>query len=94
MHLALPTKACEYAALGIPIVCTQLHTVAITFKENSISFVNSEEPEEFADKIVALCLNPELRKERIMEAYSSISKISWRVIGKRYTDLVDRLSLN
>jgi glycosyltransferase involved in cell wall biosynthesis len=94
MHLALPTKACEYAALGIPIVCTQLHTVAITFKENSISFVNSEEPEEFADKIIELCLNPELRKERIMEAYSSISKISWRVIGQRYTDLVDRLSLN
>ncbi len=93
MHLALPTKACEYAAVGIPIVSTYLNTVALSFSRDSISYVNSGKPEEFADKIVELCLYPELRKLRINEAYSSISKISWEIMGTRYTNLIDNLIL-
>ena len=92
MHLALPTKACEFAAIGIPIVSTYLHTMALTFGSDSISFVNSENPEEFADRIIELCLNPELRKLRVDEAYQDVSKISWEVMGKQYTDLINHLT--
>ena len=92
MHLALPTKACEFAAIGIPIVSTYLHTMALTFGSDSISFVNSENPEEFAARIIELCLNPELRKLRIDEAYQDVSEISWEVMGKRYTELINRLT--
>jgi len=92
MHLALPTKACEFAAIGIPIVSTYLHTMALTFGSDSISFVNSENPEEFADRIIELCLNPELRKLRVDEAYQDVSEISWEVMGKRYTELINRLT--
>jgi len=92
MHLALPTKACEFAAIGIPIVSTYLHTMALTFGSDSISFVNSENPEEFAARIIELCLNPELRKLRVDEAYQDVSEISWEVMGKRYTELINRLT--
>ena len=92
MHLALPTKACEFAAIGIPIVSTYLHTMTLTFGSDSISFVNSENPEEFATRIIELCLNPELRKLRVDEAYQDVSEISWEVMGKRYTELINRLT--
>ena len=92
MHLALPTKACEFAAIGIPIVSTYLHTMALTFGSDSISFVNSENPEEFAARSTELCLNPELRKLRVDEAYQDVSEISWEVMGKRYTELINRLT--
>lgn len=92
MHLALPTKACEFAAIGIPIVSTYLHTMALTFGSDSISFVNSENPEEFAARIIELCLNPGLRKLRVDEAYQDVSEISWEVMGKRYTELINRLT--
>jgi glycosyltransferase involved in cell wall biosynthesis len=94
MHLALPTKACEFAAVGVPIVSTYLKTVASTFRGDSISYVNSGNPQEFAEKIIELCLNPELRKMRIKEAHASISNISWQIMSARYTKLIDNLAFS
>jgi glycosyltransferase involved in cell wall biosynthesis len=91
MNLALPTKACEYAASGVPMVASYLDTLSKTFNEDCISYVNTEDPEEFAAEIIRLCYDPEFRNHKIHQAYAALKKISWAVMGNNYYHLINEL---
>ncbi len=91
MNLALSTKTFEYAIAGIPIVASRLKSIETIFCDNCISFAQPDDPKDLADQIVNLCYNPQIRKEKVENAKSTFSYISWEIMGKNYYDLVNNL---
>ncbi len=62
MNLALSTKTLEYAACGLPVVTTRLQTMMSLFDDNAISYTQSENPHDIAQKVIYLCLTPMAEK--------------------------------
>ena len=92
MHLSLSTKAFEYAACGIPIISSRLKSMEGVFRSQSISFFEAGIPDDFAKKTVELCNNPNFRKAAIYSAIEDLDKISWKVMSKKYFDLIFSLT--
>ncbi len=89
MNLALPTKAFEYIASGLPVVSTKTYELVNTFDEKCITYADDSKPEEIAEAIKKLCLNPEVAKQQVVLAYQALSKISGSIMKKRYVELID-----
>jgi glycosyltransferase involved in cell wall biosynthesis len=91
MNIALSTKMFEYAASGIPIVASRLRSAESVFNDNCISFAKPADPEDLADKIVELCLNPKLRTKKVQAAYQANARVAGPVMAKRFCDMVGSL---
>jgi glycosyltransferase involved in cell wall biosynthesis len=90
MNLSLSTKAFECAAAGLPIVATHLRTLRLAFDDNAITYAEDQNPEDFARKIVDICLNPEKRKLMTQNAFKAVSSISGDVMEERYLSLIEK----
>lgn len=91
MNLALPTKAFEYIATGLPVVSSLLDDLSKTFSQDSISYVRENDPQQLAEKIIELCSNPDKRKSQAGNAYEEMKLISGKVMADRYVALVESL---
>ncbi|MHC4962493.1 MAG: glycosyltransferase, partial [Planctomycetota bacterium] len=91
MNIALSTKMFEYAASGIPIVASRLRPAESVFNDDCVSFAKPADPDDLADKIVELCYDPELRKNRVHAAYQANEKVAGPVMAKRFIDMVEDL---
>ena len=92
MNLALPTKAFEYIATGVPVVSSLLDDLSKTFSSNCICYVEDNNPHQLAQKVIELCYDPERRKMQSLSAIKEMNKISGGVMAKRYLSLVNSLS--
>jgi len=92
MNLALPTKAFEYIATGLPVVSSLLDDLSKTFSQDSISYIRENDPQQLAEKVIELCSNPDKRMNQALNAYDEMKLISGRVMADRYVSLVDSLS--
>jgi glycosyltransferase involved in cell wall biosynthesis len=88
MNLALSTKAFEYATTGLPVVASRLDSMESIFDDECISYADPNSSDDLADKIVEMCLNPELRRSRATKAAQQISQISGAVMAERYVGLM------
>ncbi len=91
MNLALPTKAFEYIATGLPVVSSLLDDLSKTFSQDSISYVRENDPQQLAEKVIELCFNPDKRKYQAHKAYEEMKLISGKVMANRYVSLVESL---
>jgi glycosyltransferase involved in cell wall biosynthesis len=89
MNISLSTKTFEYAASGLPVVVTKLLTLSNIFGDKSLAFVEDINPENLANKIIELCLDPERRKEYAINAYNSLNEISGSVMGEKYLKIIE-----
>ena len=92
MHLSLSTKAFECASVGLPIICTDLRTMRSAFDENAVKYAKDRNPIDFAEKIIELCCNPDLRRKMTMNAYRSIIEISGDVMEEKYLRLIEHFT--
>lgn len=90
-NIGLSNKAFEYAASGLPVVASRLFSLNSVFDDNCIEYAEPENPADFAYKIIELCKNPQLRKEKALNAYSALSEISGEVMDSRYHNLITSL---
>lgn len=91
MQLALSTKMFEYVASGLPVVAARLKPAEFILNDQCIFYSSPDKPEEFASSIEKLCLNPELRKSMVENAYAAHNKISGDIMSKLYVDIVNDL---
>lgn len=91
MQLALSTKMFEYVASGIPVVATRLRPAEFVFNDECIIYAAPNKPQEFADNLERLCLNPNLRKSLVEQAFTAHNKVSGEVMSKLYLDIVRSL---
>lgn len=92
MNLALPTKAFEYIATGLPVVSSLLDDLSKTFSQDSISYVRENDPQQLAEKIIELCSDPDKRKSQAQNAYEEMKLISGKVMAERYVSIVHNLN--
>lgn len=91
MQLALSTKMFEYVASGIPVVAARLRPAEYVFKDNCVLYSTPDEPQEFADNIERLCLNPDLRKSIVKNAIIAHEKVSGEAMSNLYLEIVSNL---
>ena len=90
-NLALPTKALEYIAAGLPLVSTKLKELYETFDDNCIKYIDESDPKQIAGAISFICSNPTLTRDIVNTAYRKLSEISGIVMKRRFIQTYDSL---
>ncbi|MCH7964084.1 MAG: glycosyltransferase family 4 protein [Bacteroidetes bacterium] len=88
-NLALPTKAFEYIASGLPLISTYLSDLAQTFGDKSITFCQGNSAQDLAEKVIFLAKDPDTRKLKVKNAYKELRKISGTVMAEKYVKLIN-----
>ncbi len=91
LEYSLSTKLLEFAAMGVPIVASDLATFRHHFSDAAIRFVPGGDPEVLARAIEALVDDPEGTAALGREAQRQAAAYDWEVQKARYVAIVDRL---
>ena len=92
MQFSLSTKLLEYAAMGIPIIASDLATFRAHFTDQAIAFVPGGDPAALAAAIRAFVADPVAAARMGAEAHRQAAAYSWADQALRYVAIVDRLT--
>ena len=88
---SLSTKLLEYAAMGVPIVASDLATFRHHFSEETIHYVPGGDPDALARAIEGLVDSPEQAVARGLAAQRQAAAYDWERQKATYLAVVDRL---
>jgi glycosyltransferase involved in cell wall biosynthesis len=91
LDYSLSTKLLEYAAMGVPIVASDLATFRHHFSDAAIRFVPGGDPDALARAIEALADNPERAAALGVAARRQAAAYAWDDQKAMYVAIVDRL---
>jgi glycosyltransferase involved in cell wall biosynthesis len=91
MHYSLSTKLLEYAAMGIPIVASDLATFRHHFTDEAIRYVPGGDPDALAAAFRALASDPLATARMGAEAHRQAARYEWADQARRYVGIVERL---
>ena len=91
LEYSLSTKLLEYAAMGVPIIASDLGTFRHHFSDEAIRFVPGGDPEALARAVEALVDDPEATMALGREARRQAAAYDWEVQKSRYLAIVDEL---
>jgi glycosyltransferase involved in cell wall biosynthesis len=91
LQYSLSTKLLEYAAMGVPIVASDLATIRAHFTPESIRFVPGGDPSALADAIREVAADPAGAARLGAEAQRQAAAYAWNVQSAHYLDVVERL---
>ena len=91
LDYSLSTKLLEYAAMGVPIVASDLATFRHHFSDAAIRFVPGGDPDALARAVEALVDDPAGTASLGIEAQRQAAAYDWEVQKARYMGIVDRL---
>jgi glycosyltransferase involved in cell wall biosynthesis len=88
---SLSTKLLEYAAMGVPIIATDLATFRAHFDERAIRYVPGGDPAALAAAVRADVADPEATEARGIEGQRQAQAYAWPEQRRRYLEIVERL---
>ena len=88
---SLSTKLLEYAAMGVPIIATDLATFRAHLDERAIRYVPGADPAALAAAVRADVADPAAAIERGLEAQRQSAPYAWPGQRQRYLEVVERL---
>jgi glycosyltransferase involved in cell wall biosynthesis len=88
---SLSTKLLEYAAMGLPIIATDLATFRAHFSDQAIRYVPGGDPRALAEALRDLAADPELAARMGVEAQRQATGYAWQAQRTRYLEIVERL---
>jgi glycosyltransferase involved in cell wall biosynthesis len=91
MQYSLSTKLLEYAAMGTPIIASDLATFRAHFTEEAIRYVPGGDPAALAIAIRELAADPVTAARLGAEAHRQAAGYAWEVQARRYVGVVERL---
>ena len=91
LEYSLSTKLLEYAAMGVPIIASDLATFRAHFSGEAIRYVPGGDPEALAGAIRELAEDPAAAARLGAEAHRQAADYAWSVQAQRYLATVDRL---
>jgi len=91
LQYSLSTKLLEYAAMGVPIIASDLATFRAHFDANAIRYVPGADPTALAGAIRELAADPAAAARLGAEAHRQAAAYAWDVQATRYIETVERL---
>jgi len=91
MAYSLSTKLLEYAAMGIPIVASDLATFRAHFSPDAIHYVPGGDPDALASAFRSLAADPVATARLGAEAHRQEARYEWAEQVQRYVAIVERL---
>jgi glycosyltransferase involved in cell wall biosynthesis len=91
LQYSLSTKLLEYAAMGVPIIATDLATFRAHFSDEAIRYVRGADPSALATAIREMAADPAAASRLGAEAQRQAAAYAWEVQAERYIRIVERL---
>jgi glycosyltransferase involved in cell wall biosynthesis len=91
LQYSLSTKLLELAAMGTPVIASDLSTFRAHFTHDAMRFVPGGNPEALAAAILALAADPVAAAALGREAKRQAAAYDWDVQAARYLAIVERL---
>lgn len=91
LEYSLSTKLLEYAAMGVPVVATDLATFRHHFTDAALRFVPGGDPDAIAGAVEALVDDPAATVAMGLEARAQAAAYDWELQKARYLAVVERL---
>jgi glycosyltransferase involved in cell wall biosynthesis len=91
LRYSLSTKLLEYAAMGLPIIASDLATFRAHFDEEAIRYVPGGDPAALANAIRELAADPAAAARLGAEAHRQAAPYAWQLQVPRYLAVVERL---
>jgi len=91
LRYSLSAKLLEYAAMGVPIIATDLATFRAHFTDAAIRYVPGGDAAALAAAIQELAANPERTIAMAAEARQQLAAYRWELQAARYLEIVERL---
>ena len=84
---AISTKMFDYAAVGLPIICSKTPGDSLYFDETMVQFFEPGNSDQLAESIIKLYHNYELRKKYSENATKLIRKMNWQTVQRELIDI-------
>jgi glycosyltransferase involved in cell wall biosynthesis len=91
LQYSLSTKLLEYAAMGVPIIATDLATFRAHFTDAAVRYVPGGDPAALADAIRVVAADPDAAARLGAEAQRQAAAYDWVQQGRHYLEVVERL---
>jgi glycosyltransferase involved in cell wall biosynthesis len=91
---AYSTKIMEFMSQGVPVVISRTRIDSFYFGENEVTFFESGNEHDLAEKILALWQDPARRHRQAANGLEYADRNSWNRKRGHYLGLVDRLTGN
>jgi glycosyltransferase involved in cell wall biosynthesis len=91
LQYSLSTKLLEYAAMGIPIIASDLATFRAHFTSAAIRYVPGGDHAALATAIRELAADSSAAARLGAEAHRQSAEYAWEVQGRHYVEIVERL---
>jgi glycosyltransferase involved in cell wall biosynthesis len=91
LHYSLSTKLLEFAAMGVPVIATDLATFRAHFSDEAIRYVPGADRPALAAAIRELAAEPAVASRLGTEARRQAAAYAWEVQAARYVAIVERL---
>jgi len=92
LEFACPNKLSEFIIMGKPIVISRLKAIEHYFSENAVAYFEPNNPAEFAQQIVRLYRDRDLRVGLASRAREEYTPIRWEVMKQRYLALMEKMT--
>jgi glycosyltransferase involved in cell wall biosynthesis len=89
MNIALSTKMFEYIASGLPVVASRLKSGEELFNDSCVHYFEPGSVQNLAERVLELCVDPELRAEKRESAYNVFkSKYTSEIQSRQYIKII------
>ena len=88
---AFSTKIFEFMTMGVSVIAADTKIDTYYFNKNVITFFESGNEKDLAEKMKLLITNKELRDKQAERALEFVQQNSWQRHRDRYYDLIDTL---
>ena len=92
LQYSLSTKLLEYAAMGVPVIASDLATFRHHFTDAALRYVPGADPGALARAVVELVADPAGTVQMGLEAQRQAAAYDWEHQKNRYLEVVGRLT--